>query len=146
MKSYTSKPGQPVSFDLDGVTFTTKGGASLLELSEVARLADTDLVDPAAAAAISGFYRSALGGPEYQRFRDHVSKHGTDPETLMHIMQDLVEEVGSTPSQRPSPSTDGQTATGSTYRVVSDSAGVREFPLTPERQAELRVAVDRAAG
>jgi hypothetical protein len=146
MKSYTSKQRKPVQFEVDGVVFTTTGGASLLELSEVAKLADTDVADPVAAAAISGFFRSALNPQEYDRFRKHVATHGTDPETLIHIMQDLVEEASTVPLEEPSPSTNGQSSTPSTYRVVSP-LGVKETPmadLSPERQAEIREAVERA--
>lgn len=182
MRRYESKPPPSVTFELDGQTFTTVNRASLLELSEVARLAGRAINDPAAAALVANFFRAVLGtadvyetrpdGPddvpetlslepeeaadgvlagaltlvrpsEYERFRAHVARHGTDAVTLMQIMSDLVEEEAEVPTRQPSPSRAGQTATASTYRVVSSSA-VATLPLTPQRQAELEAEAARA--
>lgn len=149
-KSYTSKPRAASAFDLDGVEFATSGAVALLDLVEVAKMADSDGASPEGIAALGEFFESALGKDEYKRFRKHCREHGTDPDTLILIMQDLVEAVGENPTQRPSSLPAGPPATGLTSRVVSRSQGtVVEMPLTPEREAELRAAVtsaERAAG
>lgn len=147
MRSYTSKRQAPRSFELDGVQFAASGGVSLLDLVEVARMADADAASPEGVAALGDFFEAALGRDGYRRFRSHCREHGTDPETLLAIMEDLVEDVGGRPTQRPSPSADGLPAAGTTSRVVSFSRGtVTEMPLTAEREAELRAAVEQAAG
>jgi hypothetical protein len=144
-RSYTSKPTEPVSFDLDGVQFVATGGVKLLELCELAQVADVDSASVEGAAALGQFFRSLLG-QDYDRFRVHCREHGTDPDTLLQIVADVIEAVSERPTRRPSDSADGPPTTGRTWRVHSADGSWREEVLTPEREAELRAAVDRAAG
>lgn len=144
-RSYTSRPAPaPEPFDLDGVTFTPAGTLSLLDISKMALLADVESTDPSAIAAMHEVFKGALGGVEYTRFADHVRKHRTDPDTLLAIFQDMAEQVSENPTERSSPSSDGPTTTGPTHTVISSSGEVIQMPLTPERAAELRAAVERA--
>jgi len=147
MREYTSKPRparEPIQ--LDGVEFHPGGGVSMLDLFELARYGDIDSASPEGMAAIGAFFRELFGPAEYPRFRKHCSEHSTDEETLLQILTDIVEEGSARPSDRPSDSQDGSTATGPMSKVVSLSrATVVEMPLTPQREAELRAAVQQAA-
>jgi hypothetical protein len=144
-RQYTSKRGQPVEFDLDRVHFVASGGMSMLELFEIARLADVDADSPEGMGALADFFRTMLGD-DYGRFREHCRVHATDGDTLVQIMQDVMEAATDRPTVPPSDSASGQTSTGPTLRVRSPDGTWREETLSPERAAELRAAVDRAAG
>ncbi len=143
-KSYTSKPAEPFPFDLDGVAFVVPGGVSLLDLCEMARLADVDATSPEGAAALADFFHDALGDG-YERFRLHVREHHTDPGTLVDIMADMIEATTARPTRRPSDSSDGPTTTGPTLRVISSDGTVREEQLTPQRVAQLRAEAEGEA-
>jgi hypothetical protein len=85
-------------------------------------------------------------GCDYDRFRVHCRHHSTDPDTLLQIVSDVMEDVTDRPTGLPSDSASGQPTTGRTWRVHSPDGTWREEVLTPEREVELRAAVDRAAG
>jgi hypothetical protein len=153
-RQYTSKPAAAVEFDLDEVHFVAAGGLSLLEVMELARFADVDTDSPEGAVAVGDFFRGLFGcscervhrtGCEYDRFRRHCRAHGTDDDTLMGIMQDIMGARSGHPTQRPSVSADGPPTTPPTLRVISSDGSLREEPLTLEREAELREAVQRAS-
>ena len=146
-KDYTSKQSKPAWFNLDGVRFDAVGGVPLLEMSEMAKVSEEDADSAAGAAAVATFYESLLGKEEYARFRKHCRDHATDSDTLVEIMQDLVQEKsGNFPTESPSPSAPGGEPTSPTYRVLS-SSGVSEEPMSPELEAQLREAVgDLPAG
>ncbi|MFB4275727.1 hypothetical protein ACBJ59_10580 [Nonomuraea sp. MTCD27] len=142
MRSYTSKGRRQntdvprLEFEIDGVTFTGDGSVSVMDLSEFARLATlgTDTQDPRAGAIIADIYHALLGESEYQRFRAHCRKHGTDGETLLSIIGDLAaeesEEKTGRPTGRSSDSSDGPPNAPATVTVVSFSkATVEEKPV-----------------
>lgn len=133
-RTYTSAPvgnaGGP-EFVLDGVTFKCVSVPSLMDLTELARLAETgmDSITPEAMAIIAEFLTSAMGKKEYRRFRTHARDHGTDPQMVMEILQGIVEDFVARPTPRPSDSPDGPPATPTTSMRVSFSAGtVEELP------------------
>lgn len=142
MREYTSKRRQ-VTFALDGAEFTVPGGILLLDLVDLAELGNADEVSAEAIAAVGSFFRQALGA-EYERFHVHCREHGTDNGTLLEIITDLVADSGGFPTQLPSPSAGGPASTGTTYKVFSSSDTVVDFPLTPQRKAELQEAVAKA--
>lgn len=141
-RSYTSK-SVDASFDLDGVEFTP-AYFSMLDLAELAQFADMDIDTPAGMARVQEFFAAILGG-DYERFRAHCKAHRTDADTLMAIIQDTFVEILGFPTERPSDSSDGTPGTEPTLRVISPSEGtVVQLPLTPQRAAELRAAVEAA--
>lgn len=81
---------------------------------------------------------------EYDRFLAHTTARRTPPEVLMSIIEGLTEERSEVPTERSSNLPDGPPATPATYKVISSSGEVREELLTPEREAELRAAVEEA--
>jgi len=147
MRQYKSKPVESQQFELDGVVFTVPGNMFLLDLVELAKMADLEVTDPRAISAVSALFRDILG-EDYDRFHAHCKAHNTDNGTLIEIIQDMVQEsIGGTgfPTVQPSDSVPGMTNTGHTYTVVSPSEGtVVQFPLTPDRETELRTAVAKA--
>lgn len=121
-KSYTSKPKlAPYEFDLDGVHFVASGGVALLDLSELARLADVDVESPAGAAAVAQVFESFMGDA-YAQFKAHCRRHQTDPDTLMAILQDVVEYVTRFPTERPLTRSPGPQPTPGTSPAGSPSA------------------------
>lgn len=145
MRSYTSKGRQQntdaprLEFEIDGVPFTGDGSVSVLDLSEFARLAasgmDTD--DPSAGAILADIYLALLGDKEYQRFRNHCRRNGTDGENLMKIIGDLASEDSDRPTSRSSDSSDGPPSTPATSTVVSFSRGtVEQVELPKEEKTE----------
>lgn len=132
-RSYTSKKqggdaSLKVEFELDGVQFTGDGSISLLDLSEFARLASQGVTsdDPAGVAILADIYVSLLGEKEYQRFRSHCRRHGTDAEVLIAIIGDLAGEASGRPTSRSSDSSDGPPTGQDTQTVVSFSRGTVE--------------------
>ncbi|WP_436759324.1 hypothetical protein [Streptosporangium sp. V21-05] len=142
-RSYTS-PGHKkasnslvVEFDLDGVTFRNEdAAASVLDFSEFARLATmgVDSKSAAGASIIAEIFMMLLGESTYQRFRAHCRRHGTDDETLLAIIGDLMEEAGNRPTGRPSDSSDGPPTAPATATVVSFSRGTVEQTELPAQQ------------
>jgi len=145
-RSYTS-PGRKkntegfdFSFELDGVVFENEGSVSLIDLSEFARLAamGVDSQSPEGASIIAEVFLMVLGENTYRRFRTHCRKHGTDDETLVAIIGDLMEEAGNRPTGRPSDSSDGPPNAPATATVVSFSrATVAQVPVQPEPERHL---------
>ncbi len=137
-RQYTSKPAAVEPFVVDGVEFTP-GTVNLLDITELGRHADLEANSLKGMVAIGEFFASLLGD-DYDRFREHCRTHRTDPETLLQVISDIVEDVaGGFPTQRPSASPPGPTRTGRGLRVVSLSEGsVTEVPvLTNEQIADL---------
>jgi len=145
-RSYTS-PGRTKNegglnfvFELDGVVFENEGAVSLVDLSEFARLAamGVDSKSAAGASIIAEVFLMVLGESTYQQFRTHCRKHGTDDETLLAIISDLMEEAGNRPTSRPSDSSDGPPNDPATATVVSFSrATVEQVPVQPEPVKQL---------
>lgn len=143
MRRYTSKR-RDVAFELDGVTFTP-AHISILDLSELAKFADMDTADAAGIAKVGEFFEKILGA-DYQRFRDHCAASRTDMDTLMEIVSDVLGDMLGVPTPRPSDSSAGPPTTGRTLKVISSDGTVREEPLTPQREEEIRAAVELATG
>ena len=110
-RSYASggKP-RPFEFELDGVSFTAPGGVMLLDLSDFASFAELDIDSPQGAAAIAKLFRQALG-EDYGRFAAHCRAHFTEADTLMLILQDLVEHATSRPTVPSGQSSPGRLTT-----------------------------------
>lgn len=148
-RSYTSAKrehlGVKPDFELDGVKFTCEGELTTLDLSELAEVAElgVDTEDPRAAAAISKFFRAALGERVYRQFKEHMRSHGTDDDNLIDIMAGIMEDYAARPTEQPSSSHDGQSTTGPTSnpgsRVVSLQAGTVDFRPAPTPGAEAAV-------
>lgn len=128
MRSYTSKPTKPIDFELDGITFTATGGVAMLEMLELAKYSDLEADSPEGAAALREFFVSVLGD-EYDRFRRHTAKYKTDPNTLVTIVGDLIEEFSAVPFESPSASPDGPPTTGPSLRVVSSDKDARRAQI-----------------
>jgi hypothetical protein len=142
-RTYTSKPGKPVEFDLDEVTFTANTGIPLLALMDLAEAASTDSSSPEGLSAMRQIF-SAMLGDQYAAFAKHCLEHGTDPDTLLQILQDVMQDVtNGFPTQPPLPSPGGAQNTMPMLRVISSDGSEREEPLTPQRVKELQAAVAR---
>ncbi|MER7131259.1 hypothetical protein [Streptosporangium saharense] len=145
-RSYTSKSraaatgGPALEFDLDGVTFVGEGDISVMDLSEYARLATSgvDSESPEGVAILADVYLGLLGERTYQKFRAHCRKHGTDGETLVAILGDLISQEADRPTSRPSGSPDGPPTGPATATVVSFSrATVEQEPTGQETQEQV---------
>lgn len=139
-RSYTSK-GTPTPFDfeLDGVEFVMPGGVMLLDLSDLARVADEEAGSPAGVAAMGKIFRTGLRDG-YERFAEHCRVHDTDPETLLTIMGDLVEHVTGRPTVRSGSSSPGPLTMNGSVKV-----SLPETPLTDEEIARWRESVRQAS-
>lgn len=139
-RSYTSG-GAPIPFDfeLDGVPFTAAGGLNVLEMSELAAHAEEDVNSAAGAAALAVVFRGSLG-EDYERFKKHCGVHGTRPDVLLNIMQDMVEHLAETPTPPSGQSSPGRPETGGTSRVALPETQ----PLSDEDIARYRAAIAEA--
>ena len=148
-KSYVSSRKGPFTFDIDGEPtppFKSRGGIGsvLLEMAELANLANVEVDSPEGMAAIAQIFTMLLGPAEYERFREFVATHDVEAETLLAILQDMFVAVVGHPLVPPSDSSTGPTSTPRTYKVISPSDGtVTELPLTPEREAALIAAMEQ---
>lgn len=132
--------GKPLTFELDGVTFTCSTEISVLDFSELASYADLDSSSPEGIAALHGFFTIMLGASEYRRFRRHCAANHTHDDTIVQIMGDLAEDFLGRPTSAPSRSANspsvsgpGSTAPGS-HKVVNLGSGrmvTAPFPETP---------------
>ncbi|MDX3100443.1 hypothetical protein [Nonomuraea angiospora] len=140
-RSYTSRTNQQSGsaglptqeFDLDDITWVCESNVSVLDLSEYARLAQQGVTaESSEGAAILADVFSGLLGSNYQRFRLHCRKNGTEPGVLVEILRDLISDAAQRPTQRPSDSFDGPPPGEATSKVVSLSRGVVSVqPLSP---------------
>lgn len=139
-RSYTSG-GKPVPFDfeLDGVGFVAGGGLNVLEMSELAAHAEEDVNSAAGAAALAVVFRGALG-EDYERFKRHCGAHGTRPDVLLNIMQDMVEHLAETPTEPSGRFSPGRPETAGTSRVALPETQ----PLSDEDIARYRAAIAEA--
>ena len=134
MREYTSKPAPGRPFKVDGVTFTPGGSLPMLDLVELAGLADVEHTSPEGIIAVGNFFKS-LFGDDYARFAEHTRKHHTDPATLFEIMTDIVQDVvAGVPLASSSPSSNGRGNTASTSRAASRSRATAAKP-TPAKRA-----------
>jgi hypothetical protein len=156
-RSYTSTrkqdaPTVNVEFELDGVAFVGDGQMSLMDLSELARLANEgmDSGGPEGVAILADIYRTLLGPATYKAFRAHCREHGTDGEVLVEILAGVIAEESDRPTSRPSGSPDGPPPAGTTARVVSLQRGtVEQVPapiLQPEAPSEPEAPQVRSYG
>lgn len=113
-KSFTSKPRiqTPVTFELDGEAFTAKPaipGALLLDF-----IADADSDDGGRAAqALIDFVTNVIVPDDRERFTQLVrdEERIVEIETLAEVVEFLVEEYASRPTESPADSSVGSAAT-----------------------------------
>lgn len=150
MRSYSSAgrkqksdaPQIKVEFELDDVQFIGDGQISIMDLSELARLAGEgmDSGGPDGVAILADIYHTLLGADTYKAFRRHCRKFQTDGKVLVEILAGLIAEESDRPTKRPSPSDDGPPAGEGTAKVVSLQRGTVEqveaptAPVEPERR------------
>jgi len=138
--SYTSKNRRPpFEFELDGVPFICPGGISMLDMCEMARLADLDADSVEGAAAIADMFKGALGKVDYERFRAHTRSHHTDTDTVLEILKDMVEHVTAGPTTRSTSSVGGPQTIDGMSTDSSPFADGRE--LSDEEIARIRAAI-----
>lgn len=153
-------PLEGLFFSIDGERFDCAGEVSLLDMSDLSRIALTNaaMVDVADNASVSQMLLQALSNDctlshdhdakdarcragEYDRFRAHCREHKTPDETVTLIIRQLneavqqnVERLTGRPTGPQSPSSSGPAETGQqTSRVISLQAGtVRQ--MTPVRR------------
>lgn len=139
VRKYTSRSDgrKAEPFELDGVVFHPGDAVTFLDITELGRFANQEMASPEGAAAIGEFFKLLLG-EDYDRFREHIRTHRTDEDTIVRVLHDVLEDLSSHPTQRPSDSPAGPTSTGRTLRVVSLSQGtVDEMPIDEDRVREL---------
>jgi hypothetical protein len=118
---------EPVSFKLDGETFTCHSvipGAALLDFVAAADSGEGGR----ASESIMRFFAAALPREEYERFEVFVGRTDrvTPLETLAEISAWLVEIYSERPTRLPSVSPDGISATAPTSEVpVSSEASIQ---------------------
>jgi hypothetical protein len=110
----------------------------VLELSELALHAEEDINSAAGTAALALVFRNALGDA-YGGFRRHCREHGTGPDTLLEIIQDMVEHLG-TPTPPSGQSSPGRLNTGGMSRPALPETHV----LSDEEIARYREAIAEA--
>lgn len=110
MREYTTeaKPlPDAVKFALDGQEFICRE-LSALEVSDVMMMHGKKADSPESIAFMAKFFRMVLGDDQYDEFLRHVRMHGTPDETLIVILQDIMQDMTSRPTQPLSQSSDGQ--------------------------------------
>lgn len=132
-RSYTSptldSDQAPPDFELDGETFVCHGQLSIMDISELGRLASqgVDSETPEGVGILADLFVSLLGDQtEYQRFRMHCRAKAVPAELLMQIVGDMIGDLAERPTSRPSSSPDGPPTTEGTAKVVSLSRGTVE--------------------
>lgn len=102
MAKHTSKPADPdtnpmdgVTFELDGETFRCLGRVSMFRMAETARAliaaGQTGQNVPMAMAAESML--EALGDAEYARFVDHFIAKGADDDVIQAVISDINDQA-----------------------------------------------------
>lgn len=128
-------------FRLDGVRWVLAvDHVSVLDVTDLARMAHVDAGSLEGAAALGEFYETVLGRPAYLRFKRHCREHRTDDEMLLEIMGGVVEELTGRPTQPPSESPPGPGITLGQSRVVSSDGSQR--PMTQEEFEAWRAQQD----
>jgi hypothetical protein len=135
-----------VEFELDGVAFVGDGQMSLMDVSELARLAGEgmDSAGPEGVAILADIYRTLLGPATYKAFRAHCREHGVEGGLLVEILAGLISEESGRPTVRPSGSSDGPPAGAGTAKVVSLQRGTVEQVEAPILQEETKPEVRQA--
>jgi hypothetical protein len=146
-RSYSSgeQPAEvdPFEFKLDGVTFVCTGTVTLLDISDLATLANEDITSARGAAAVGSIFRAGME-EQYPAFADHVRKHHTHPDVLVRIMNDLVEYVSRGPTGPPSPSLAGRPSTNGSSAADYPWPGLQReiqrqaVPMSDEQIEEIR--------
>jgi hypothetical protein len=142
---------EPDQFKLNGELFTIAEDVNIIALGRFARVAregaTTD--DMEGLAALIDTVGSLVVDEDETRFLGTCSRHRVQPELLLKIIQDVLEAQSGHPTERPSDSSDGSSATTVSSRVVSSYAasstptsraadwrdtpfGRRELSLVPE--------------
>ena len=131
-RSFTSAaPADPVSFDLDGVTFVCRP-VSALALAEWSASPTT---------GATHFFRLTLGD-SYEAFRDHCTEHVTDKDTLEAILEGVLEDLTARPTGRAADSSSGQptaaprSAGGSSSRVKLSAGQQAAILLAQQARGE----------
>ncbi|HXH77156.1 hypothetical protein, partial [Nocardioides sp.] len=104
--------GKPLTFEIDGVSFSCSQDISVLDFSELASYADLDASSAEGIAALQAFFTIMLGPAQYRRFRRHCATHRTDDDTIVDIMGDLAEDFLGRPTGAPQSSPSSPSATG----------------------------------
>jgi hypothetical protein len=132
------------NFRLDGRRWVAAvDDLTVLDITELARMANVDADSPEGIAALGDFFETALGRAQYRQFRDHCRRNRTPDDVLLDVMAGLVEDLTGRPTQPPSPSPAGPEPIGATSRVVSLSDGTvrpmssEEFARWQETRQEL---------
>lgn len=119
--------GQPVTFTLDGVTYSCTRELAGMALLDLGAAADVDLESLAGVRAVQQFLRCALADEkEWHRFHEHTLRERTDARTLLEIVKQVIPALTGRPTESPSASAPGPSATSATSRVVSFARGTVE--------------------
>lgn len=152
--TYTSRnePAPPFEFDMDpGAEFSEHyvcdGGISMLDLSELAALADTEARTPEGVAAIAAVFKGAMGPATYARFKRYTRAHNTDPEVMLAILGDIVAHVTEGPTMRPSPSSPGpRIIDGGSVDIAWPGLAPEPGALTADQIERIRAIQNEQAG
>jgi hypothetical protein len=128
--------------ELAGKRFTVREqGVSLLALMKFAVIAKAGKTsdDMEGLAALYKLLRSCIADDEWEAFEDHANDVGADGDAIMRVVTDAVTAAAARPTQQPSPSPGGPSATG------ASSAGGSSSPVSSIRQGDLRVQADLEA-
>lgn len=115
----------PVSFALDGVKFEAEATVSALDLAYMAQFEDLDANSADGVKVVTQFLGMVLGQDVFMRLLGHVRRHRTDGDTLLAIVQHIIESITERPTEAPS------TSEPSTPRIAATSTEPSSMPATP---------------
>lgn len=114
MREFTSKKAAegneatvtlaPVSFVLDGVKFDAEATVSILDLGWLYQFEEVDANSIEGMRAVTRFLQLVLGPEVFAKLSTHLRRHRTDGDTLIGIVQHIVESVTERPTVAPSSS------------------------------------------
>jgi hypothetical protein len=123
----------PVTFVLDGVKFEAQATVSVLDLGWLYQFEDIDANSVDGIKAVTQFLNLVLGPDVFLRLSNHIRRHRTDGDTLLAIVQHIVESITERPTEAPS------TSERSTAQTAATSTEPSSTPATalPHRTISL---------
>jgi len=113
MRDYTSVPvpmRDAVTYTLDGIVYTCRE-LSALEISEVMGMQGKKADSPESVAFMAKFFRMLLGDDQYDTFVTNCRLYSTPDDTVIEILQGIMQDMTDRPTPPLPDSSDGQRRT-----------------------------------